>query len=84
MSTDTATGIETLIDVRALPPGGCRNVIFDAIRRLGDDDSLLIAAPHDPAPLRDYLAAAHPDEFGFDYVEQGPDVWRVRIRRLPL
>ncbi|CAL8979852.1 DUF2249 domain-containing protein [Rhodoplanes serenus] len=78
MSTTT----ETEIDVRALPPGSCRNVIFRAIADLGDATALVVAAPHDPAPLREYLAVAHPDEFDWTYVEQGPDVWRVRISRV--
>jgi uncharacterized protein (DUF2249 family) len=73
---------ETLIDVRALPPGSCRNAIFQAIHALADDDTLVIAAPHDPVPMREYLGTAHPGEFGWDYLEEGPDVWRVRIRRV--
>lgn len=84
MSTDTATTAsdDILIDVRALPHGTCRSVIFRTIADLPDGTGLVVAAPHDPAPLREYLAVAHPDEFGWDYLEEGPDVWRVRIRRV--
>lgn len=82
MSTDTATTDDILIDVRALPHGSCRSVIFRAIADLPADANLIVAAPHDPAPLREYLDIAHPEEFGWDYLEEGPDVWRVRIRRV--
>lgn len=81
MSTDTAAK-EILIDVRALPPGTCRSAIIRTIADLPADTDLVVAAPHDPAPLREYLDVAHPDAFGWSYLEEGPDVWRVRIHRL--
>jgi uncharacterized protein (DUF2249 family) len=36
---------------------------------------------HDPRPLRHQLAAERPDAFEWTYLEEGPDVWRVRIDR---
>ena len=34
---------------------------------------------HDPKPLYYQFAAEHKGEFTWDYLEQGPAVWRVRI-----
>jgi uncharacterized protein (DUF2249 family) len=36
---------------------------------------------HDPKPLRYQLMAEHPDTFDWTYEAEGPEVWRVRIRR---
>jgi uncharacterized protein (DUF2249 family) len=36
---------------------------------------------HDPKPLYYQFAAEHPDQFTWDYLEQGPEIWRVRIGR---
>jgi uncharacterized protein (DUF2249 family) len=37
---------------------------------------------HDPKPLRYQLEAENTGEFSWDYLEQGPEVWRVRIGRV--
>jgi len=36
---------------------------------------------HDPKPLRYQFQAEHPGEFTWDYLESGPEAWRVRIAR---
>ncbi|MEZ5160013.1 MAG: DUF2249 domain-containing protein [Marmoricola sp.] len=36
---------------------------------------------HDPKPLWYQFSAEYPDRFTWDYLESGPDVWRVRIGR---
>jgi uncharacterized protein (DUF2249 family) len=35
---------------------------------------------HDPRPLRYQLEARHGSCCDWAYLEQGPDVWRVRLR----
>ena len=38
----------------------------------------------DPEPLRYQFAAEHTDQFSWEYLETGPEVWSVRIgRRAP-
>ena len=37
---------------------------------------------HDPKLLCHQLAAENPGEFTWGYVEEGPEVWRVRIGRI--
>jgi uncharacterized protein (DUF2249 family) len=36
---------------------------------------------HDPKPLRYQFEAEHAGEFTWEYLESGPEVWRVRIGR---
>ena len=42
----------------------------------------MLVNDHDPFPLRYQFEAERPGQFGWDYLEQGPQVWRVRISRL--
>jgi uncharacterized protein (DUF2249 family) len=45
------------------------------------DEAFELVNDHDPKPLYYQLAAEQPGTFSWDYVEQGPYVWRVRIGR---
>jgi uncharacterized protein (DUF2249 family) len=36
---------------------------------------------HDPKPLRYQFEAQHGASYTWDYLESGPQVWRVRIGR---
>jgi uncharacterized protein (DUF2249 family) len=36
---------------------------------------------HDPKPLWYRFEAEHAGAYAWDYLEQGPEVWRVRIGR---
>ena len=48
----------------------------------GSGKSVLITSDHDPRPLHYQLETNFPGQFGWDYLEQGPEVWRVEIDRL--
>ncbi|QLQ16060.1 MAG: DUF2249 domain-containing protein [Micropruina sp.] len=37
--------------------------------------------PHDPKPLLAALAAAAPDQFAVEYLDNGPDEWRLQFTR---
>lgn len=72
----------TNIDVRIIPPRERHPRIFGALGALTAGQSLHITSDHDPRPLLYQLATNFPGEFGWDYLEQGPDVWRLDIGRL--
>jgi uncharacterized protein (DUF2249 family) len=75
------TASSTLIDVRTLPSGTCRSTLIRTLGELEPGAVLTIVNDHDPKPLRAYLDLSHPDQFAWNYLEDGPDVWRVRIER---
>ncbi|HSF26148.1 MAG TPA: DUF2249 domain-containing protein [Actinomycetes bacterium] len=70
------------LDVRQLPHGQRHEVIFTMLGRLEPGQYFILANDHDPKPLRYQLEAQHPDTYFFDYLQSGPDVWRVRIGRV--
>ena len=69
------------LDVRALPHAQRHAAIFALLDRLQAGQALVIVNDHDPAPLGYQLRALHGDGFGWEYLEKGPAVWRVAIRR---
>ena len=69
------------LDVRVIPPREKHPTIFRAFDGLASGDALVLVNDHDPRPLRYQLLAERPDTFEWTYLEEGPDVWRVRIDR---
>lgn len=72
-----------VVDVREIPRGRRHPRIFGVYGRLAPGESFVLVNNHDPKPLRREFQATYPDRFGWDYLEAGPDRWRVRIGRLP-
>jgi uncharacterized protein (DUF2249 family) len=69
------------LDVRAIPPREKHPTIFRTVDGLAGGESMVLVNDHDPRPLRYQLLAERPDTFVWTYLEEGPDVWRVRIDR---
>lgn len=69
------------LDVRVIPPREKHPTIFQTFRALAPGESLVLVNDHDPKPLRSQFEAEHEREFGWEYLEEGPAVWRVEISR---
>jgi uncharacterized protein (DUF2249 family)/hemerythrin-like domain-containing protein len=69
------------LDVRVLAHGKRHDVIFATYDDLVAGSGFVIVNDHDPRPLRYQFEAEHAGEFTWDYLESGPEVWRVRIGR---
>ncbi|HEX6616628.1 MAG TPA: DUF2249 domain-containing protein [Gemmatimonadales bacterium] len=69
------------LDVRAIPPREKHPAIFCTFGGLAIGQAMVIINDHDPRPLRYQFMAEHPEGFDWQYEEQGPTVWRVRISR---
>ena len=52
-----------------------------ARRRVAPEPCLELVNDHDPRPLYYQFAAEMPGEFDWQYLQQGPDTWRVAITR---
>lgn len=69
------------LDVRSEPAARRHQLIFDSYERLGAGEGFVLINDHDPKPLYYQFAAEHPDQFDWEYLEEGPQTWRVRIGR---
>lgn len=72
----------TPLDVRSAPPAQRHAQIFETFAGLGPGTAFELINDHDPKPLYYQLAAEHAGEFTWEYLEQGPEVWRVVIGRV--
>jgi AhpD family alkylhydroperoxidase len=72
---------EPVLDVRTEEPGRRHELIFETFDDLPAGRSYVLVNDHDPRPLRYQLEAENAGEFSWQYLEQGPEVWRVRIGR---
>ncbi|HET9080506.1 MAG TPA: DUF2249 domain-containing protein [Trebonia sp.] len=68
-------------DVRDLRPAQRHAAIFDTYLALAPGAAFVLVNDHDPKPLRYQFEAEHAGRFTWDYLESGPEAWRVRIGR---
>ena len=71
----------TEIDVRSIPPGQRHPLIFRTFDALANGSTLQLISDHEPRPLFYMFQAERSSQFQWDYVEQGPAVWRVNITK---
>jgi uncharacterized protein (DUF2249 family) len=77
----TMPATEPQLDVRTEPPARRHELTFDTYERLEPGAGFVLVNDHDPKPLYYQFAAEHAGQFTWAYLEQGPEVWRVRIGR---
>lgn len=71
----------TRLDVREISPRERHPLIFQRFTDLSLGEHFELINDHDPKPLYYQISAEHPGEAGWEYLEEGPEVWRVRITR---
>jgi uncharacterized protein (DUF2249 family) len=74
--------VNDLLDVRPLRKPDKHPTIFAAYHALESGESLVLVNNHDPVHLREEFETEHPGSYGWDYLESGPEVWRIRIGKL--
>lgn len=72
---------DRIIDVRPETPRVRHEIIFDQFAALAPGTAYVLVNDHDPKPLWYQFDAEHNGEFTWDALEEGPEVWRVRIGR---
>ncbi|MEW6100403.1 MAG: DUF2249 domain-containing protein [Pseudomonadota bacterium] len=72
----------TTVDVRTIVPRERHPLIFSTFAKLEPGHAMELVNDHDPKPLYYQFQAELPGAFGWDYLERGPEVWRVRIVKL--
>ena len=71
------------IDVRTIIPRERHPLIFRTFEELKPGEGFELVNDHDPKPLYYQFQAEIGPGFDWQYLEQGPEVWRVRIGRPP-
>lgn len=73
--------IKTL-DVRPIIPREKHPSIFSAFDSLAKGETLNLINDHDPKPLFYEMSAERSGQFFWEYVESGPEVWKVNIKKV--
>lgn len=69
------------LDVRDMVPRERHPRIFQIIDGLEGGQTLRLINDHDPKPLYYQLMAERPDQLDWEYLEDGPEVWQVRMTK---
>ena len=72
----------TELDIRPVPPREKHPTIFAKFDKLTAGETFQLINDHDPMPLYYQFNAERPNKFNWEYVEKGPEVWRVNISKL--
>ncbi|MFO7533489.1 MAG: DUF2249 domain-containing protein [Candidatus Limnocylindrales bacterium] len=72
---------DPVLDARAIPPAVRHAAIFGALDSLAGGSALVLVAPHDPLPLLAQARERYGEGLTLEYLQRGPDAWRIRIQR---
>ena len=72
---------EKTVDARDYEPKDKHRVIFETFDSLKKGEKMELLNDHDPKPLHYQMLAENEGQFVWEYLEEGPEVWRVSITR---
>ena len=73
---------KTTIDVRQTPPAQRHPLIFHTFEALLPGETFILINDHDPKPLYYQFHFERAGLFSWDYLEEGPMTWQVRIGKV--
>ncbi|MFJ1540926.1 DUF2249 domain-containing protein [Micromonospora chalcea] len=76
--------IDPRLDVRQLPHDQRHARVLAALEALPAGGALVLVAPHAPRPLLAEVAARYGDGMTSEWLQDGPDVWQIRLSRRPV
>jgi uncharacterized protein (DUF2249 family) len=68
-----------IINVPDYPPREKHPTIMNAFDELQPGEVMQIVNDHDPKPLQYQFMMERSDQFTWDYLEEGPEMWKVAI-----
>ncbi|MBN1068097.1 DUF2249 domain-containing protein [Clostridium botulinum] len=69
------------VDARKYEPRDKHPVIFKTFEGLASGEKMELINDHDPRPLHYQFIIERPETFKWEYLEEGPEVWRVAITK---
>ena len=73
---------EKELDVRQIAPPQKHSTIFNTFENLEANQAFILVNDHDPKPLRYQMSAMMGDDaFQWEYLEEGPAIWKIRIAK---
>lgn len=69
------------LDARAIPHKIRHGAVIGAFGQVRPGAAMVLLAPHDPKPLLAQLGQVEGEALDISYLEEGPEVWRIRLAR---
>lgn len=69
------------VDARLYAPKDKHPIILKTFESLATNEKMELINDHDPKPLYYQFTIELTDQFEWEYLEQGPEVWRVSITK---
>ncbi|GGE43879.1 hypothetical protein GCM10011391_23380 [Pullulanibacillus camelliae] len=76
------THITATVHATEYPPHLKHRVIFETFDRLNPNEAMLLVNDHDPKPLHYQFNSTRNGQFEWEYLEQGPEVFQIKITRI--
>ena len=70
------------LDLRNTPRPQRHPIVFTAFDRLEEGESFVLINDHDPQPLRRQIERTREGKMAWEYIERGPECFRIRITRV--
>ena len=67
------------LDVRSVPHALRHATVFGALDAVPAGAAMVLIAPHDPLPLLAQIEDRSPGTFSVEYLERGPEAWRLQL-----
>ena len=71
-----------MIDAREIPAQKRHPFIFQTFDELPVGAAFILVNDHDPLPLYYQFTDRRKQQFRWEYEEEGPDLWRVRVTKI--
>ncbi len=76
---DEGFSVVNEFDVRPFPPTERHEMFYKAFADIKPGEAFEFVNDHDPKPLYYQMEAESNEPFRWEYLEKGPDVWKVRV-----
>lgn len=71
-----------MLDIRTIAPQQRHSHVIAAFNQLSYGEAIELVNDHDPKALHAQFESDLTSKFSWDYLEQGPGIWRVAISKL--
>jgi uncharacterized protein (DUF2249 family) len=79
---DDGFSVVNEFDVRPYPPTERHEMFYKAFADIRPGEAFEFSNDHDPKPLYYQMEAESKEPFRWEYLEKGPEVWKVRVIKL--
>lgn len=81
VATGKGNASEAELDLRSIPHFQRHPLVFAKFDALAVGEAFILVNDHDPFPLHRQMDTLRPYQVNWEYITQGPDIFRIRIRR---